>query len=819
MTSTQPTCPPPEALTDLLANALPAAEADKLRAHIADCPRCRAALGPRPGAAGPHTPPDSEPAAAGRPPGYLEFLDPPRGPGEVGRLGHYRILGLLGEGGMAYVFDAEDTRLLRPVALKVLKAGADDPTRRQRLLDEARAVAALPHEHIITIYYVGEIRDVVYIALERLRGASLEQRLRRERWLPVAEALAVARQVAEGLAVAHDKGLVHGDVKPDNIWLEGPGPDGPFTNVKVIDFGVARLAVGPSPFAAPGQIVGTPEYMAPEQARGLPADQRADLYALGCVLYRMLTGRAPFDAAGPDTRALLTAIIRDEPVAVQELAPRLPPAVARLINDLLAKNPADRPANAREVIARLRAAEGGETVPAAAAPALVAAAGPAPPRAMNWGVWAGAATVLLAALAVLAFGLARYLSPSGPADQGGGGGTFAGQEPIKVGVLHSLTGTLSLSERPVVEATELAIDEINDAGGVLGRPLQPVVEDGESDPDVFAGRARKLLAEDKVAVISGCWSSAARKRVAAVCEARGGLLLYPVPSEGLEESPAVFYLGGSPNQILLPMADYATEELKKARFFLVGSETVYSKASHAILKDHLLRTPGVAVVGEECLPLGVTDFADLVRQVRASKADMILNTMDGQSNLALAQALRARAADLDPDRVPAVWFRVSEHELHYLRPEQLAGDYTCWSYFEDVARDDNREFVDRYRKRFGQTRSVNDPMMTAYTGIYLWKQAVEQAGTLGPKEVRAALRDQARDAPGGEVRLDPATQHAWRFSRVGQIEAGRTIKVVKSSPAVLPPRPFPASRTPEQWQGFLADLYRDWGDHWEKHAR
>lgn len=811
MNPTELTCPPPGALADLLANALSAAEADKLRAHITTCPRCQDLLAPKP----------SHPVSQQPPEWSSSFpidLDPPQERDEIARLGEYRILGLLGEGGTAYVFDAEDIRLHRPVALKVLKPSTD-VTRRKRLIREARAIAALPHDHIVTVYHVNEVRDLVYMALERLHGVSLEMRLLRDRYLPVAEALSIARQVAEGLSVAHAAGLVHRDIKPANIWLEGPGPEGPFTNVKILDFGIARTTVDQGSVTLPGTIVGTPSYMPPEQAQGLVLDHRADLYSLGCVLYRMVAGQPPFASPQSDTLTLLESIIRGDPVPVQELAPQVPAPVATLIRDLLARNPAHRPASAKAVVERIKAIEAGETLPVAATPSLVASITTRPrQRKVGWGTLIGAGVVVIAAVVGVVFGLLNYFSSGGSPDKDDKGGITGGKEPIKVGILHSLTGTLSMNEQPLVEATQFAVDEINKAGGVLGRPLKAIVEDGKSDEDVFADRARKLLEEDEVAVISGCWSSGARKRVKDVCEEKKGLLLFPVDYEGLEQSQSVFYLGGAPNQVLLPMIDYATDELKRKRLFFVGSETVYSKACHAIMKDYLREKEGVSIVGESYTPLGAVNFADLVRQIKTSKADMILNTLDGQSLLGFAQAVRSKEANIDPDKVPSVWFNMTEHELRYVKSDQMLGDYTAWCYFESVDRKKNKDFIARYRARFGETRRLNDPMQTAYIGIYLWKQAVEQAGSLEISAVRSALRKQEIDAPGGLLHIDPPTQNAWRFSRIGQIGTDQTIKIVKASEKALPPRPWPPSRTKEEWRTFLDDLYKGWGNRWEKHA-
>jgi urea transport system substrate-binding protein len=820
-------CPGREVLADLLANALPAAEAEKVRQHLAACPDClRRLMAP------------SSPATVGQscaPVNLVDtavtdfpFLDPPRQPGELGWLAGYRVLGLLGAGGMGYVFEAEDPSLNRRVALKVLKPKLASDALRQRFLQEARLAAKLPHDHIAAVFQVGQVEvsgqgQVPFLAMERLHGESLESRLRQERWLPLDEALRITREAAEGLAVAHAQGLVHRDIKPPNLWLEarpaGSGASAARSRVKIIDFGLARpLAAAPGTgLTVEGTVVGTPCYMAPEQALGKTVDERTDLYGLGCVLYRMLGGAAPFEeeASGSTLMPLLAAVAHKQPRPLTELAPQTPGPVVELVNQLLARDPAKRPASAGALVERLRALE---DTPTTAVPVSPSQLVPAPRhRKVGLGVWVGAGMVLLAALFGLYIGYHKLFGTApGPGGRAAGPGPSGEEEAIVVGILYSLTGQFALNERPIIDATQLAVDEINEAGGVMGRPLLAVTEDGASDPEVFAAKARKLLREDGAAVLFGCYTSACRKRVAAVCTEDNGLLLYPSSYEGLEEFRSVFYIGGAPNQVLLPTARWAYAELGKRRFFLVGLESVYSRASHAILSDELKRL-GATVAGEAYAPVGDTDFAGVVRQITEARPDMILNTVDGQSTLYLFQALRK--AGIKPDTLPTVWFNVSEHELHYLNAKQMIGDYSAASYFMSVDTPANRAFIKRFQDRFGPTRSVNDNMQTAYHAVYLWKQAAEKADKTDTDAVREALRGQQIEAPEGLLRIDGANHHTWRMARVGRVVSGQQFKVVWTSPETLEPHPIPPSRTRAQWQEFLDDLYRRWGGHWEKLAQ
>jgi serine/threonine protein kinase len=280
---------------------------------------------------------------------YLtEFLAPPQAPGDLGRLGPYRVLRVLGAGGMGVVYRAEDPALQRPVALKaMLPALAASATATQRFLREARALAAVKHEHVVTVYQVDEDRGVPYLAMEFLEGESLEDRLAHGRLLP-AEVLRTGREVAEGLAAVHERGLIHRDVKPANIWLEAPRG-----KAKVLDFGLARGGKDNSGLTQQGAILGTPSYMAPEQAAGQAVDARCDLFSLGCVLYRMTTGELPFK--GTDPISTIVAVATMQPVPPARLDPGVPAALSDLIMELLAKDPEQRPASARNVADALAA--------------------------------------------------------------------------------------------------------------------------------------------------------------------------------------------------------------------------------------------------------------------------------------------------------------------------------------------------------------------------------------------------------------------------------------------------------------------------------
>jgi len=282
-------------------------------------------------------------------PELYDFLSPPQAADELGRLGGYRVLRVLGAGGMGVVFEAEDLQLKRRVALKAMKpAIAASATARKRFLREAQTAASVEHDHIVTIHQVGDQRGVPFIAMPLLRGETLADRLNRE--LPCAELLRITREIASGLAAAHRAGLIHRDVKPANIWLEGDSG-----RVKILDFGLARATSADQQLTQAGALMGTPSYMSPEQARGDSVDARADLFSLGCVAYHMATGRRPFE--GRDTLNTLLALSSERPRAPREINAKLPKAIERLILRLLEKDPASRYQAAEEVIDRVREIE------------------------------------------------------------------------------------------------------------------------------------------------------------------------------------------------------------------------------------------------------------------------------------------------------------------------------------------------------------------------------------------------------------------------------------------------------------------------------
>jgi urea transport system substrate-binding protein len=822
-TSADTQCPGAPDWRRLIRQEVSSEERQRLQTHLDACPACQAALQ----ALRSDTVAESEANPATNltlDPGGLStrmpsrdlrdfarrfpFLSPPLEPGEIGWLGKYRILGVLGEGGMGVVFEAEEIHLQRRVALKVMKPEiAANSSARLRFLQEARAAAALPQDHVVTIYAVDQENDVPYLAMQLLNGESLERRLQREGRLPPEEVVRIARQVAAGLAVAHDKGLIHRDIKPANLWLESPPHP---SRVKILDFGLARSLTGECHLTASGIVVGTPHYLAPEQARGDPKlDGRCDLFSLGVVMYRMLSGTLPFD--GPNPLALMTALAVDDPEPLSRIAPSVPRPLMALTHRLLLKDPAQRPANAQAVLAELDALSGTSPPTATQAP-VPTAAGPTATRHSRWPLRSVllslAAFVLVNALLIWSHFANK---PSG--DSANPQAAPSG-EPIKLGVLFSLSGRQRDNGKAAAEAAQLAVDDLNAQGGVLGRPVKAVLADGSSDPAEFNVQAEKLITKEEVCAVVGCWTSASRRTVVPLFEKHNHLLLYPVQYEGLEDSPAVFYLGAAPNQQVLPAVHYAVRMLRRRRFFLVGVDTVYSRAVIAIIKDALNAEPEKPqVVGENYLAPSVLDISGIVAAVVEHQPDFIINMLNIDTDMALVEQLRVKG--IDSVRTPTLSFDIPESELMGLGARRRVGDYVACNYFQSIKNPVNEAFVKGFKERYGEFRSLSDPMENTYVGVQLWARAVEAAGDTSPPKVRKALEGLAIDAPAGFIRIDPATHNTWNVVRLARIQEGGKTKVVFSTEDALAPEPFPASRTRAQWEKFLQDLYQSWDGHWE----
>jgi urea transport system substrate-binding protein len=358
--------------------------------------------------------------------------------------------------------------------------------------------------------------------------------------------------------------------------------------------------------------------------------------------------------------------------------------------------------------------------------------------------------------------------------------------PIKVGIMHSLSGTMAISETSLRDVELLAIEEINAKGGLLGRKVQAIVEDPASDWPTFAEKSKKLLLRDKVCSVFGCWTSASRKAVLPVFEKNNGLLWYPVQYEGNECSHNVFYTGAAPNQQIGPAVTWLLKNRGK-KFYLLGSDYVFPRTANLIIKAQL-KAEGGQLAGEEYTPLGHMEYSTVVNKIRNAKPDLVFSTINGDSNVAFYKQFRS--AGITAKDIPVMAVSVAEDEVRGIGGAVAEGHYAAWNYFQSVNTPENKVFVDKFKTRFGTNRVTDDPIEAAYFQVHLWAQAVKKAGSIEVDAIRAGALGQEFKAPEGMVKIDPKNLHTWKTVRIGEIQKNGQFKIVYASNAPVRPEPW-----------------------------
>lgn len=357
---------------------------------------------------------------------------------------------------------------------------------------------------------------------------------------------------------------------------------------------------------------------------------------------------------------------------------------------------------------------------------------------------------------------------------------------VPVGSINSLTGGTAASETVIHDAITLAVEEINAQGGVNGKQLNQISEDGASDPAIFAQKARKLVASDCVAAVFGGYTSASRKAMLPVFENTGALLYYGQQYEGMESSPNIFYSGATTNQQIIPALDYLREQGVQS-LYLVGSDYVFPRTSNAIVRNYA-QQHGMTIKGEDYAPLGATDFATIVNKIRGSGADAVFNVVVGDSLVSFFREYNN--VGLDASTMPVMSMCVGEEEVKSIGAASIAGQLSSWNYYESLENPVNQRFVDAFTSRFGQSRVTSDPMESAYTAVYLWKQMVEKANSFNPEAVSAAADGVSFQAPEGLVTVDGENHHVTKTARIGRVAPDGQFDVVWSSPGPIEPDPF-----------------------------
>ncbi|MGU3584897.1 urea ABC transporter substrate-binding protein [Rhodococcus sp. C26F] len=403
-----------------------------------------------------------------------------------------------------------------------------------------------------------------------------------------------------------------------------------------------------------------------------------------------------------------------------------------------------------------------------------------------------ATRAIAAPAALVAVGLVLSACGSRAGDEGSTAASGAAScvdtsgDTIKVGSLNSLSGTMAISEVTVRDSIALAVEEINADGGVLGKQIEIVSEDGASEPTVFAEKAEKLIGSDCVAAVFGGWTSSSRKAMLPVFEDRNALLYYPVQYEGLESSSNIFYTGATTNQQIVPALDYLKEQGVKS-LYLVGSDYVFPQTANRIIKAYA-EANGIEIKGEDYTPLGSTDFSTIVNKVRTADADAVFNTLNGDSNVAFFREYTN--AGLNAKDMPVVSVSIAEEEVGGIGAQNIEGQLTAWNYYQTVDSPENTSFVEAYKAKYGANKPTSDPMEAAYTSVYLWKNTVEKAGSFEVDDVVEAADGVTFDAPEGTVTIDGDNHHITKTARIGEIRGDGLIYTVWESDGAIEPDPY-----------------------------
>lgn len=391
----------------------------------------------------------------------------------------------------------------------------------------------------------------------------------------------------------------------------------------------------------------------------------------------------------------------------------------------------------------------------------------------------------VAAAAMLFAGLpACGGSPSSGADSAADGST----KTVTVGLLHSLTGSMAISETSVRDAELLAINEINAAGGVNGAQIEYIEEDGASEPSTFATKAEKLIDSDGVSTIFGCWTSSSRKAVKPIVEDYDALLWYPVQYEGMESSPNIVYTGAAPNQQIVPAIEYLLDQGYK-NFFLLGSDYVFPRTANMIITAQV-EAAGAKVVGEEYADMDQTDFAAIISKIEAAQPDIIINTLNGTGNVSFFKQMSEK--NYTAETYPTMSFSIAEEEVKTIGADILKGHMVSWNYYQTTDTAENQDFVAAYKEMFDEDRVTSDPAEAAYDAVYLWKAACEKAGSFEVDAVLEAIHsgEISFDAPEGTVTINGENQHLAKPVRIGQVGEDGLIYEIYSTDAPVEPDPY-----------------------------
>ena len=397
-----------------------------------------------------------------------------------------------------------------------------------------------------------------------------------------------------------------------------------------------------------------------------------------------------------------------------------------------------------------------------------------------------AATLVTLSLAATACGGAKTGDAASSGASGAESCVDTSGDTVKVGFLNSLSGAMSISEKTVSDSLGLAAKQINADGGVLGKKLEIVQEDGASEPTIFAEKAEKLIQSDCVAAVFGGWTSSSRVAMRPVFKSLNSLLFYPVQYEGLEADRNIFYTGATTNQQIIPALDFLKQEKKIDTIFLAGSDYVFPRTANKIIKQYAAAND-IEVLGEEYQTLDKGEWGTAVDKIVKTKPDVVFNTINGDSNVAFLEEYDARG--LSAKTVPIVSVSIAEEEAAAIDVD-LTGQMTSWNYYQTVDTPTNDAFVKAFKAEYGAGRVTSDPMEAAYTSLWLWKGMVEKAESFVVDDVIEAADGVSYDAPEGTVTVNGENHHIAKTTLIGEVQPNKLIKAIWSSDGPIEPDPF-----------------------------
>lgn len=713
-------------------------------------------------------------------------------PGELFANGRFELLHELSRSDFLEYWRAYDRINRQDVGFKVLNPQWHNDSSKTAVFIQTARIQSKIHSPYIAelIKNVGLEYGFYYCVQQYMAGVSLRT-LVSSQAIPFNDLIKYCQQVGRVLQTMHQLGVVYRALSPDKITITAN------QNVHIADFdsiwigGFSRSIEWTDrfPFTAPEVLFDTHNI-----------SPRADIYSLGMILVYLLNGGELPESAFRDTQTFVKGLPCNEYTRIAILkAVSWNPAeryadMSSFCNDMGQflptehRMPGSRPSKDNEVLSAARAVR------------------------PWWGVL-GSFLLAMSVLGLIVFCAISYSkgrlfdsSPDVPKKSG-----YAVVSPIRIGVINSISGTMAISARPVIDATLMAIQEINDTGGLLGRKVLPIVVDGRSINEVFESESERLISQENVVALFGGWTPSNRKALRPIVEKHDHMLFFPARDEGMEDSDNIIYNGPTPNQQLLPAVQWAIDKLHSKRIFFVGSDGLLGRVSYELLKDGVAGG-GASVVGSSFALLSEIDFSLTIQQLQAARPDVIINTISGDSNLSFFRALRD--AKISSHKIPTISLGIGENELKEIVESDMVGDYLAWTSFEVNNADERKRFSVKFKRKYGEYRAINDSMEAAYWGVHLWAWAVRAVGSENVQVVRRFLINSTANNSSPEIKIDPKNNHSWKRFRIGRILDDNRLEICHTIEDPIPPNPFPGNRTRYDWETFLNSLLQRWNHNW-----